>query len=116
MGDSIAVGVGELEPGTPRAGFAAHVAHALDASMYVNVAANGARAAHVAREQLPNALMARPDVVLISVGGNDVLRGDFDPRQVRDDLASTLIRLQRPGRRIIVDWRSVSPIDSAGGS
>lgn len=102
MGDSIAVGVGELEPGTPRAGFAAHVAHALDAREFVNVAANGARAASVAHEQLPRALMARPDVVLISVGGNDVLRGDFNPQHVRDHLAETVMRLDRPGRTIMV--------------
>lgn len=100
LGDSIARGVGD-SLGSP-AGFAAHVAHSLDARAFVNLADNGVRVRTLTQAQVPTALMARPDVVLISVGGNDVLRGDFDPGQMRDDLTHGLERLARPGRHILL--------------
>lgn len=102
LGDSLTYGVGDdLVPGAG-AGWAAHVAHALGASSFVNLAANGTRARHLAAAQVPRALMARPDVVLLTVGGNDVLRGDFDANEVRECVAAALSRLARPGRTIVV--------------
>ncbi len=82
LGDSITFGVGDGAQGpesveTAPVGWAAHVARALGASRFVNLAANGARARHLAQTQVPSALMERPDLVLLTVGGNDVLRGDF---------------------------------------
>ncbi|WP_159451412.1 GDSL-type esterase/lipase family protein [Demequina sp. NBRC 110054] len=107
LGDSITYGVGD---GTQRPetvtevpiGWAAHVAHALGASRFTNLASNGARARHLARSQVPTALMARPDLVLMTVGGNDVLRGDFDPEGIQRDVADALERLTRPGRSVVL--------------
>ncbi|WP_062201771.1 SGNH/GDSL hydrolase family protein [Demequina salsinemoris] len=107
LGDSITYGVGDgtQRPETVSAvpvGWAAHVAHALGASRFTNLAANGVRARHLAHSQVPTALMAQPDVVLMTVGGNDVLRGDFDPEDVRRDVADALSRLARPGRTVVL--------------
>ncbi len=78
LGDSITVGVGDLvHPGAP-AGWAAHVAEALQASSFANLARLGARARTVRDEQLDAARACRPHVVLLSVAGNDALRGDLD--------------------------------------
>lgn len=103
MGDSITLGVGD---GTQRAdgsvGWASHVARALGAVTFVNLAANGARARDVARDQVPRALEADPDIVLVTAGGNDVLRSDFDPAEVRRELTSSLAALARPDRSLVV--------------
>lgn len=84
LGDSVTLGVGDLvEPGQ-RPGWAAHAAHALDASRFVNLATLGARAHTVVDDQLDRALEVGPDLVLVSAGGNDVLRGDLDAGRVAE--------------------------------
>lgn len=102
MGDSLTVGVGDGDGEDGTSGWAAHVAIALGASQFTNLAANGTRARAIGLTQVPSALMARPDIVLITVGGNDVLRGDFDPSEVHRHVAEAIARLTRPGRAIIV--------------
>lgn len=82
LGDSITLGVGDGDDASwGRAGWAAHVAHATGAPSFTNLAANGVRARDLAA-QIPDALACGPDVVLATVGGNDALRGDFDPDEV----------------------------------
>lgn len=102
LGDSITLGVGD---GVQRAqgdvGWAALAARSLGASHFTNLAANGARARDMLATQVPRALMERPDVVLLTVGGNDVLRGDFSPIEVELALGEAVDRLERPGRRIV---------------
>lgn len=103
IGDSLTLGVGDgaLRPGADM-GWAAHTARAVGAATFVNLAANGTRARDLAREQLPRALAARPDVVLATAGGNDVLRGDFDPDEVESELAAALAQLTGPARHAVV--------------
>lgn len=102
LGDSVTLGVGDSTLPGIGAGWAAHVAHALGASEFVNLAANGTRARDLGATQVPSALMARPDVVLMTVGGNDVLRGDFCPAEITAHVRDALERLERPGREIVV--------------
>ncbi len=102
MGDSITLGVGDTATPEVGAGWAAHVAHALAASSYVNLAANGTRARTLGASQVPTGLMHRPDLVLLTVGGNDVLRGDFSPPEITERVSDAIARLRRPGRHIVV--------------
>jgi hypothetical protein len=46
--------------------------------------------------------MVRPDIVLLTVGGNDVLRGDFCPAEITAHVGDALKRLERPGREIVM--------------
>lgn len=102
LGDSITAGVGDQSVSQYGDGWAALVAHALGAKEYLCLARNGVRARDLAQTQVPDALMASPDLVIISVGGNDILRGDFDAREVESALADAVARLRRPGRSIVV--------------
>ena len=102
LGDSVTLGIGDSMHAGCGAGWAAHVAHALGAAEFVNLAANGIRARDLGATQIPSALMARPDVVLLTVGGNDVLRGDFCPPEITLHLRDALERLERPGREIVI--------------
>lgn len=102
MGDSITLGVGDGTAPGIGSGWAAHVAHALGASSFTNLAANGTRARSLGLSQLPTGLMERPDIVLLTVGGNDVLRGDFSPEEITARVADAITRLRRPGREIVM--------------
>ncbi len=62
------------------------IAHDLKAERFVNVAKNGARARHLPTSQLPAVIAYRPHMVLICIGTNDVLRGDFSPEEIRSCL------------------------------
>lgn len=102
MGDSVTLGIGDRHVPGVGAGWAAHVAHALGASSFTNVAENGTRARNLAASQLPTGLMQQPDIVLLTVGGNDVLRGDFSPAEITERVSDALERLGRPGREIVL--------------
>ncbi|SEI97610.1 SGNH/GDSL hydrolase family protein [Demequina mangrovi] len=102
LGDSITLGIGDgVQRSNGDVGWAAHTAAALGASSFANLAANGVRARDMLASQVPRALAERPDVVLLTVGGNDVLRGDFSPLEVELALGEAVDRLERPGRRIL---------------
>lgn len=102
LGDSITLGIGDATVQGVGAGWAAHVAHAIGASSFTNLAENGTRARSLGISQLPTGLMQRPDVVLLTVGGNDVLRGDFSPPEITAHVADAVARLRRPGREIVL--------------
>jgi acyl-CoA thioesterase-1 len=71
MGDSTAVGQG----GDYEKGIALSTAHLLAERHLVtfqNVSISGARLRDVQRQQVPRAIALKPDVVLVSVGANDV--------------------------------------------
>ena len=101
LGDSVTAGVGDAAGPGGELGWAAHVAAALGFS-YLNVGRIGARAAHVRQEQLDVAVAARPAVALILVGGNDVLRMDFDPLRAGEDLDDSVAALQAAGSTVVV--------------
>ncbi|WP_062464311.1 SGNH/GDSL hydrolase family protein [Demequina soli] len=102
LGDSITLGVGDgVQHARGDVGWAALAAAALGASTFVNLAANGVRARDLHQVQVPRALAARPDIVLLTAGGNDVLRGDFSPAEVERALGACLDALAGPGRRLV---------------
>ena len=84
MGDSSVFGVGDHGNDIPSVGFGwtGRIAHDLKAERFVNVAKNGARARHLPTNQLPAVIAYRPHMVLICIGTNDVLRGDFSPEEI----------------------------------
>ena len=88
MGDSSVFGVGDHGNEIPSVGFGwtGRIAHDLKAERFVNVARNGARARHLPTNQLPAVIAYRPHMVLICIGTNDVLRGDFSPEEIRSCL------------------------------
>ena len=88
MGDSSVFGVGDHGNDIPSVGFGwtGRIAHDLKAERFVNVARNGARARHLPTNQLPAVIAYRPHMVLICIGTNDVLRGDFSPEEIRSCL------------------------------
>lgn len=102
LGDSTAVGVG----GAYDQGIAMSTTRSLAEKHRVtmsNFAVSGARTADVLRDQLPAAEAVRPDLVLISVGANDVTH--LTPvRSVRRDLQTIIRRLRvaNPRTRIVI--------------
>lgn len=101
LGDSVTVGVGDVAEGT-KLGWAAHLATALEAAHFTNLATLGARARDVRDRQLSIAMSLRPDLATLIIGGNDVLRGDFDPVSVGRDVGVTCDALTRLGSRVAV--------------
>jgi lysophospholipase L1-like esterase len=101
LGDSTAAGLGDPMPGGGWRGFPVLLAEALGARL-VNPAVTGARMADVRREQLPVALAAEPDVVVVFVGMNDTLRSDFDPVRLQADLAAAVGALRSAGAHVLL--------------
>lgn len=103
MGDSVSLGVGDDGRGAAgERGWAAHAAKALGADVFVNLARNGTRARDLADEQIPRALAVRPELVLLTVGGNDVLRGDFTPLEVEGSTADAILALRASGSVVVL--------------
>jgi lysophospholipase L1-like esterase len=104
LGDSITVGVGDtVGPDAVHGpGWAAHLAAVLGADAFTNLATNGARSQDVAGTQLDAALALRPHLATVVVGGNDVLRSDFDARLTRTDLHRCVSELTGAGADVVL--------------
>ncbi|MCF4123211.1 SGNH/GDSL hydrolase family protein [Antribacter sp. KLBMP9083] len=104
LGDSITVGVGDSvgADAVHGPGWSAHLAALLRADAFTNLANNGARSRDVHGTQLPAALALRPTLATVVVGGNDVLRSDFDPREVEHDLRATVGGLRSAGADVVL--------------
>lgn len=102
LGDSVTVGVGDQVHAGGNLGWAAHLATALDASHFANLATLGARARDVRDRQLASAIALRPDLTTLVVGGNDVLRGDFDAASVGRDVGVVCDALTRAGSHVVI--------------
>jgi lysophospholipase L1-like esterase len=92
LGDSITLGVGDPvgRAGGGRwmwRGWAALLAEGLPGTELHMLATNGALAVDVERDQLPRALLLRPDLASVVFGVNDTLRSGFDPARI--DAAAT---------------------------
>jgi GDSL-like Lipase/Acylhydrolase family len=101
LGDSTAVGLGDLLPGGRWRGVGPLLADALGARL-TNLSFTGARTACVRHVQLPQALRADPDVAVVIVGMNDTLRSDFDPARLRADLDATVCSLGASGAVVLL--------------
>ena len=102
IGDSTAAGRG----GNYERGIALSTARHLAASRpvtMVNLAVSGAKVRDVVKNQLPQAVRLKPDVVLLAVGANDVTHFTASGA-VSSGLSSILDQLSaaRPGLRIVL--------------
>jgi lysophospholipase L1-like esterase len=99
LGDSFTEGLSDADPARPGEyrGWADRLAEHLAAAApdhdveYANLAIRGKLLGQVVEEQVPVALGARPDLVSLVAGGNDMLRPGSDP-----DTLAALARLQGP--------------------
>src|ERR1700761_9011994 len=101
LGDSITLGMGDPAPGGGWRGWACLLAAGLPRPELHNLAANGAQAKHVERDQLPTALLLRPHVATVVVGINDTLRAGFDPVRTGQATARTVAALTAQGATVI---------------
>ncbi|HEY0936421.1 MAG TPA: SGNH/GDSL hydrolase family protein [Trebonia sp.] len=101
LGDSITLGLGDPVPGGGWRGWTRHLAAGLPKPELHNLAANGAQAKHVERDQLPSALLLRPHVASVVVGINDTLRAGFDPVRTGQATARTVAALTAGGATVI---------------
>jgi lysophospholipase L1-like esterase len=101
LGDSITLGMGDPAPGAGWRGWACHLASGLHNPQLHNLAAKGAQARHVEREQLPTALLLRPHVASVVVGINDTLRAGFDPVRTGQATARTVAALTASGATVL---------------
>lgn len=103
LGDSASCGVGDPTPHGWR-GWARILADAIARDHHVslcNLAVPGAVVADVRRKQLDDAVAHRPVVASLVVGLNDVLRSDWRPEQLREDLLYCAGALARHGALVI---------------
>ncbi len=105
LGDSIAAGVREPSPGYRDLSWsdrlAAGLAIALPGAVVHNLGRRDLTAAEVREAQLDAALALGPDLVIVAAGGNDLLRREFDPAVVRDELSAILSPLRESGADIL---------------
>lgn len=102
LGDSVTVGVGDRVGPDQHPGWAGHLATALGARTFHNLASIGARARDVRDRQLALAMELRPELITLLIGGNDVLRGDFDAVGVGRDIGVVCEALARIDASIVV--------------
>lgn len=116
LGDSSVFGVGDLNNGVPSEGpgWVGRLAHDLKASKYINFAYNGARVKDVMAKQLPGALAMKPDLTLICMGTNDVLRNNFSIPSMRSSLSQLTGALNAAGS-VVLFLGLPDPIKSAPG-
>jgi lysophospholipase L1-like esterase len=101
LGDSITLGLGDPVPAGGWRGWACLLAAGLPKPELHNLAANGAQAKHVERDQLPSALLLRPHVASVIVGINDTLRAGFDPVRTGQATARTVAALTAQGATVL---------------
>ncbi len=119
VGDSLSEGLGDpLEGGATR-GWAALLAGHLRAVEpgleFTNLAVRGYLTRHAIRHQLRPALAARPDLVSVFIGGNDVLmRRTFEPETFARELAQLVEPFAVPGVTVVLstipDLTACSPL------
>ncbi len=105
LGDSITLGIGDpvMAGDAERTwrGWAALLAGGLtDPELHI-LAASGACARQIEREQLPRALGLRPDIASVIFGINDTLRPGFDPELIARSAARTVGALCAAGAEVL---------------
>jgi lysophospholipase L1-like esterase len=88
MGDSTAAGRGAAFDNSITMGTAQHLAESNDVTL-INLGVSGALIGDLISSQLPEAKHAKPDIVLLSVGGNDVVHFTSDEK-IKSDMRRIL--------------------------
>nr|WP_243866465.1 SGNH/GDSL hydrolase family protein [Actinophytocola oryzae] len=101
LGDSVGLGIGDPALGGGWRGFGPMLAEALGGARLTNLSVSGSRVGGVLTDQLPAALVARPDVAVLVVGMNDTMRSDFDPVRLHADLDHVVGALVAVGSTVI---------------
>jgi lysophospholipase L1-like esterase len=103
VGDSVIAGTGDQVDGYPDVSWFDHVVALLgpDATS-ANLGVVGLRSAAIRETQLDRALALRPDLVMLSAGGNDMFARDFDPDAVADDLDHMVRALRAAGADVLM--------------
>lgn len=102
MGDSGAYGTGDVIQADRPLGWAARIAEAIESPLtFLNVARPGAKSSDLVEHQLPIARHFKPDIAVVVVGGNDMLRNNFCPSRLRNNLIEILTGLTSIGTHVI---------------
>ncbi|MCF8534866.1 MAG: SGNH/GDSL hydrolase family protein [Candidatus Nanopelagicaceae bacterium] len=98
IGDSAASGVGDPLAESVNAGWAYYLAKSINSPLvYINAARPGAKSKEVLENQLPKVLIHKPNICGVIVGGNDLLRNDFNPGKLHQNLREVLAELKSIG-------------------
>lgn len=103
IGDSAASGVGDSDGNGNNFGWSYHLAKSFQEPLiFINAARPGARSAEVLQDQLPKVLIHNPELVAVVVGGNDLLRSNFNPEKFYQNLRETLVKLAEIGSTVML--------------
>lgn len=103
LGDSAASGVGDSDKNGVTKGWGYYLAkHFQNPLVYINLSRPGAQSVEVLEDQLPKALMFKPDIAAVIVGGNDALRNGFDPDKLHQNLRATISALKTSGAEVLL--------------
>jgi lysophospholipase L1-like esterase len=98
IGDSAASGVGDSSADGTYFGWGYHLADAFEEPLvYINASRPGAQSREVLNDQLPKILIHQPELVAVIVGGNDLLRNGFSPKDFEANLNETLRHIEEIG-------------------
>jgi lysophospholipase L1-like esterase len=103
LGDSAASGVGDSDTNGVTRGWGYYLAKNFqDPLQYINLSRPGAQSAEVFEDQLPKALLFKPDIAAVIVGGNDALRNGFDPEKLQQNLRAIISELKKSGAEVLL--------------
>ena len=103
LGDSAASGIGDADVNGVNRGWAYYLTQSFHHPIvYWNLARPGAKSLEVLEFQLPNALLYKPDIAAVIVGGNDALRNGFSPSKLHENLQQTISQLRALGTHVIL--------------
>ena len=100
VGDSIAFGVGDVDTTCGPQAWSGRVSRLISA-VNVNLGMTGAVLRDL-ESRVPEVLAQGPDFVLVSIGGNDIVRGSFDREEFGNRLAACLASFRSVGAEVVL--------------
>jgi lysophospholipase L1-like esterase len=117
VGDSVAAGVREPKAGWPDRSWTDWIGAALPDAEMLNLGRRFLLAREVREQQLAAALAFDPDLVIVSAGGNDMMRRDFDERALWAELSALVAPLRQAGADLLMheylDWIGAGMVPDA---
>lgn len=105
IGDSLTEGIGDRVEGYNRLGWVDQFYDLLAPQnpglRYTNLGVRGLLSAEIRASQLAPALELKPDLVSVIAGGNDVMKGGWNPRNFENSMAEMLGQLVDSGATVI---------------